>query len=154
MKIQLRVVNPETRITHALNHKFIAQDVASTFEIFPIPEWLKDATCECGKPAKFLCDDKPTCQEHLINCLKERKNKLVKEKDLSVPLVMNTIRKMAFEWSTGSDKWYRVSGRNIRINGDADKFLEIIKPVLLNDEESAPLEGEYEKEVKILTITP
>ena len=72
--------------------------------------------------------------------------------DLSVPLTVDVLKRQSFEWSTDDgNKWYRVYGKNIVIDGNGEEFLEKVKNSLVN-KTNAEFVAEYDKETKIMTI--
>lgn len=121
--------------------------------LLQIPEWLKDAPCSCKNKAKFLLEDlTPICSDCILKQIKKCDSSLNTKSDLSVPLTVDVLKRQSFEWSVdGGDKWYRVHGRNIVIDGDKEEFLRQIKDSLLN-KSAAQFEAEYDKDIKIMTL--
>jgi len=152
MKILLRPTQTGKQIGATTMYEYQASQPKS-ITLFPIPEWLNDAFCSCKDKAKFLLEDMtPICEKCLTDNLQKCKSTLNTKQDLSIPMTIDVIKRQSFEWSVdGGEKWYRVQGRNIRIEGDTDEFLTQVKSALLNKSE-APFDAEYDKETKIMII--
>jgi len=118
-----------------------------------IPEWLQNANCKCGKKAKFLLEDLSViCPECVLEVTKSCDSTLTMKSDLSVPLTIGVIKRQSFEWSTDDgNKWYRVHGKNMVIEGDESEFIDRMKDSLVNNT-NAEFRAEYDKETKIMTI--
>lgn len=152
MKILLRPAQTGKQIGTATVYEYQTSQ-SKSFILFPIPEWLKDAPCSCGQSAKFLLGDmSPVCEKCLTIKFQQCNSSLNSKQDLSIPMTVDVLKRQSFEWSVnGGEKWYRVQGRNIRIDGNADEFLVRIKEAILNKSET-PFDAEYEKETHIMTI--
>ena len=120
-------------------------------KLFPIPMWLRDPKCDvCGKPANYLTESAtPICAKCLNETIKNA-NRHDQEKDLSIPLNMDTLKRYAFEWSVDGKKWYRVHGSRIEPEYP-ETFLDSMRQALINKTEME-FEADYDKDSKILTI--
>ena len=152
MKILLRPAQTGKQIGMATMHEYKASQ-SKSLVLMPIPEWLKDALCTCKEKAKFLLEDTtPVCEKCVSINLQSCESSLSKKQDLSIPMTVDVLKRQSFEWSVdGGEKWYKVQGRNIKIDGNADEFLSQVKESLLNKSE-APFDAEYDKETKIMII--
>jgi len=138
----------QKKISEITNKIFVSKTPVE-IALFPIPEWLKDATCNCGQKAEYLLEDmKGICSGCLettlgISTLKEIE-------DTSIPLTERSIRRLRFEWSTNTDRWYFVRGANLKPS-NWTRFVQEVKESIVNHE-SLVFEGDYDKNLKELTI--
>jgi len=152
MKILLRPSQTGKQIGTTTMYEYTSHNPNNTI-LFPVPEWLKDAVCSCKAKAKFLLEDMtPICESCVFEKLKNCKSSVNTRPDLSIPMSIDIIKRQSFEWSVdGGEKWYRVQGRNIVIEGDKNEFLSQIKEAILNKSE-AQFDAEYDKDTKIMII--
>jgi hypothetical protein len=152
MKILLRPLQTGKQVGTTTMYEYHVLHPTS-MTLMPIPEWLNDAKCKCGVKADFMFEDMTfICEKCIFGLLQDCKSSLDTKQELSIPMSIDIIKRHSFEWSVdGGEKWYRVQGRNIKIEGDVDVFLSQIKEALLNNSEM-PFDAEYDKDTKAMTI--
>jgi len=117
--------------------------------ILPLPSFVKDPKCTCGKPASFMVDIKPICSECLAKEY-ENSNELQEIPDFSLPYSKTIINKLKFEWSVNQQRWYPVWGKQLRPK-DWDDLLEKIRKVILK-KTTILLDADWKKDTKELII--
>jgi hypothetical protein len=120
-------------------------------KLFPFPTWLKNPKCEtCNEPAHYLLENmSPICRNCLNKIFKEVVT-LEKNDDVNIPLDINSIKKLRFEWSIDGERWYPINGQNIKFV-NMEKFLEAFKNSIINDK-VLKCEADYSKETKEMKI--
>lgn len=153
MDIEFRPASTGKQIGSATIYEYKAKN-PKCITLQPIPEWLQGSTCiKCGGKAKFLLEDLTMiCSACVMIETKNCDVILNTKSDLSVPLTMDVLQHQAFEWSTDGNKWYRIHGKKIVIDGNTEKFVQAIKESLVN-KTNAEFRAEYDKDdTKIMTI--
>jgi len=150
MQVFLRLGKNQNVNIQKTRNSIFTPNISKSFTFFPIPSFLNEHKCACGKKATVILDDMSCiCSE----CVKDRfknTNKFEMVEDLSFSLTEITIKKLRFEWSVNQERWYNVYGQNLKPK-NWTKFLSKIKDMLLNGK-SIILEVEYKKETKEMII--
>jgi len=148
MQIELRPASNQKVVV--VNNKVYKSDRNIRVKVFPIPNFIKEPKCLCGKEAIAMEEEMNLICARCLQKKLETKVVLTSVKDMSIPLTEETIKRMRFEWSTDGDRWYYVHGKNLRPS-NWDILIERIKKMVVQD---APitLEAEYRKETKELEI--
>ena len=130
------------------NRVFMAK-ASKKILIVPIPHFLKEPKCKCGKPADFMGENMTCiCKE----CISEffKGTKLTKTPDVSIPLTRVTVLRLKFEWSVTRDRWYTIYGRSLRPK-NWQNFLDKVGDMMIKDT-MVLLEANYTKETKEMVI--
>lgn len=148
MHIHLRV-NQEQGVNQVINHTFKYQNPL-IIKLCPLPPFLEGEKCSCGNKADYITkDDSCICK----SCVKSSfpQNKLVSKKDVFSPITEKTIKGIKFEWSVNRDRWYTLWGRKI-ITENWKSLIITLKDMILKNK-VIELEGEYDRDTKMMTIS-
>lgn len=153
MQVYLRLGSKQTLTVRKIEDVFYNTESRVVIRLYPLPKWIKDPTCGCGRKGDFLIDGAvgfpvPICAECVNN--KIPAIKLEKKEDISFPVTEALIRRLKFEWSTNGDRWYYIHGRSLKPN-NWNFFLKKIKKVVLG-EGFVTLEVDYKKETKEMRV--
>lgn len=161
MKAELRFAKPKMdgKVKETKQHVSISSAENVFFKpkgemsvsLFPIPEWLKEPKCHlCPQPAKYLLlDASPICPK-CLNMMLIGTNVKTRKTDTSIPITMDVITHSRFEWSTDSEKWYSIWGKNIKSDHPELFLTEMRRSILAN--QPILVECDYDKETKIMRI--
>ena len=149
MQISLRLSEEgKKRVSIVMTKVFTAERKVKV-SIYPIPKFVKDPTCTCGKRADYFLEDFSMICRECLNTMLKSMSKIEDKKDLSIPLSEGMIKSLRFEWSTGN-RWYTVLGKNLRPQ-NWKQFLKKFRTAIINNS-SISVQGEYDKDTKIMTI--
>lgn len=151
MQAHLRLAKLKEPAVQIVNSYIISSNKPLTVKICPIPHFLKDAKCKCGKEAKIVFNDAGCACLECLNKMFEGTTEMVTIKDVSVPLTRRTIINIKFEWSVDGERWYTVYGRNL-VTKDWNALIEKIKNMIVRDI-SVLLNADYDREKKQLKIS-
>jgi len=142
--------NEDVDVSQVTN-KLLKSERQIKVTLSPVPEWLQDATCYCGNPAKYVLSDMslvcPVCLDKMLAA-----NVTYQEvADVGLPVTQETIKRIKFQWAVDPQgTWYNVSGWNLKPK-NWDAFIVKVKSMILNKKE-IPLDGDYDKNTKELLI--
>jgi len=149
MQIYLRIIDNK-KIKVIMNKLFISEKNIKV-KLYPIPNWIKNPKCQCGKKADYVLEDVSLickkCLEDVLNVT----TKLYELKDVNIPIIQETIKMLRFEWSTDKNRWYHIRGENIQ-PANWENFLESIKELITKNKSTLQFNAEYDKNVKTLKL--
>jgi len=118
--------------------------------LYPIPTFIKDPTCKCGKPAEYLLEDMSPICHFCLDTILTVTSKLEEKPDTTIPINRATIQRLRFEWSPDKERWYAIKGASITPL-HWDTFSERLKTSIL-EKHLLLVEGEYDKDLRTMRI--
>jgi hypothetical protein len=131
-----------SNINTAMNNEFKSDNPLKVI-LSPIPPFLEGIKCDCGIPATILINDNiykcNNCTKYIIPITKLHQNS-----DTTLPITIQTIKRMKFEWSTTEEKWYTLYGNRIETK-HWDVLINNIKNMIFN-KKIIEINGEYSQD--------
>lgn len=151
MRIDLRIASADLGSIENITFKPKSK-VKMTLLPLPPKEWVGEQTCSlCGGKPDFLQESmQPICRK-CINNMFTGLTKKQSTTETSVPITMEVVTHIRFEWSTDGEKWYSLAGKNIKVE-DPNLFLNELKKSIL-EKRPMNVEADYIKEDRALIIT-
>jgi hypothetical protein len=150
MQISLRL-KTTSKIEQVVIKRFIPQ-IPVKITLAPIPTFIKDPKCACGKLGRYLIEDTTNivCSDCLNQILKSV-SKLEERLDFNIPINETTMKRLYFEWSPDENRWYSVKGENI-LPYNWDDFIKRMREGMLSNKPIIFSQAEYNKDLRKLTI--
>lgn len=150
MQIFLRLAETKKKKIRIVENYTFTPRESLCITLVPVPSFLENPKCECGKPADFMLEDMICICRECLNINFKGITSLQKNNDISIPLTKRTITQIKFEWSVNGSRWYTLYGRNVKPK-NWDKFLVQLRTMMLRNK-TLNLNADYTKETKEMVI--